>query len=313
MLDWLSMEGCLTGAFVSRPWCGIQHHPAQREIDSFERKIRKKLAVVMTFLAWGPPENLTPFPASWCSRVTQRGSLPMITWEPWDQKSECRDYRLEKILNGQWDFYLVQWAQAVRQWKNPLLVRWCHEMNGTWYPWDGVHNSSDPSLYIKAFRYMVQLFKHQKAINAYWVWAPEVVLHLPHRGGIHDYTLYYPGDESVDWIGLDGYNFGTAPGRNDPWRSFDEIFGEAYHRMTQIAPKKPVVIAEFACGEKGGSKLLWIQETFRSMQNYPNLKAWIWFNIQKETDWPVDSSIGSLKAFQSAMNSPYFKERVPSG
>jgi hypothetical protein len=108
------------------------------------------------------------------------------------------------------------------------------------------------------------------------------------------------------WTGLDGYNLGTVPGRKDPWRSFDDIFGEAYHRTLQITSRKPVMIAEFACGETGGSKAQWIRQAFRSIRNYPNVKAWLWFNIRKEAEWTVDSSADSLQAFREAMRDPYF-------
>ena len=184
MRDWLSIEGCLTGAFISPPWLGVQHHPCEEEIHSFEQKIQKKLAIVMTFLAWGLPKSLAPFPQSWCSMVSKRGSMPMITWEPWDQNVECQEYRLNTILIGRWDFYLQQWAEAIRAWGKPVLIRWGHEMNGTWYPWDGTHNDSNPARYIETFRYIVNLFRDQKCENVLWVWSPEVVLHLPRIGGL---------------------------------------------------------------------------------------------------------------------------------
>ncbi|MBI1976990.1 MAG: hypothetical protein HYS56_05730 [Candidatus Omnitrophica bacterium] len=309
--DWSSIQGCFTGAFISSPWQGIQCHPSKEEIDSFEKKIQKKLAIVMTFLAWGSPKSLAPFPESWCSMVSKRGSMPMLTWEPWDQKIECPDYRLDKILSGRWDSYLCQWADSIRQWGQPLLIRWAHEMNGTWYPWDGIHNDSDPTRYIETFRYVVNVFRDRKCSNVFWVWCPEMVLHLPRNGGPHDYTLYYPGDSFVDWIGFDGYNFGTAGERRDPWRSFDEIFGEAYQRMMAIAPAKPIMIAEFACGEGGGSKPQWVLETFKSIRQYPHIKAWMWFNILKETNWIVDSSDETLKSFQESVSAGYYKERPP--
>ncbi len=232
----------------------------------------------------------------------------MITWEPWDQSVECKEYLLDNILSGRWDFYLHQWADSIREWGKPILIRWGHEMNGTWYPWDGVHNGSDPALYVETFRYIVNLFRERKCAHVFWVWSPEMVLHLPRAGRPHDYTLYYPGDSFVDWIGFDGYNFGTVPGKKDPWRSFDEIFGEAYQRMTQIAPTKPIMIAEFACGEGGGSKPQWILETFKSIRNYPHIKAWIWFNILKEAEWIVDSSPETLSAFRQSVRNSYFNE-----
>ena len=74
-----------------------------------------------------------------------------------------------------------------------------------------------------------------------------------------------------------------------------------------MAPTMPVMITEVACGETGGSKPQWIQQAFQQIKSYPNLKAWVWFNIQKEADWPVDSSVQSLVSFRQAIADEYFQ------
>ena len=64
---------------------------------------------------------------------------------------------------------------------------------------------------------------------------------------------YFPGTEEVDWVGLDGYNWGTNREWSG-WQSFREIFSEAYDLLTQLAPEKPFMIAEVGCAEEGGDK-----------------------------------------------------------
>ena len=61
--------------------------------------------------------------------------------------------------------------------------------------------------------------------------------------------------------------------------------------------------------EAGGNKALWIADAAGRMQSgaYPQLRAFVWFDYDKETDWRVSSSAASLSAFKSSFaGSAYF-------
>jgi hypothetical protein len=67
------------------------------------------------------------------------------------------------------------------------------------------------------------------------------------------------------------------------------------------------MIAETASAEAGGNKAEWI----RSLQNalvrdFPAVKALLWFEVSKETDWRAESSDASLTALRSLVQSRYF-------
>jgi hypothetical protein len=68
------------------------------------------------------------------------------------------------------------------------------------------------------------------------------------------------------------------------------------------------MIGEFASSELGGNKAAWITGAAARMPAaYPQLRAFIWFNYNKETDWRVESSAGALSAFKSSfVASSYF-------
>jgi hypothetical protein len=78
--------------------------------------------------------------------------------------------------------------------------------------------------------------------------------------------------------------------------------------VTALAPTKPFMIGEFASSEVGGNKAAWITDAASRMQAaYPQLRAFVWFNYNKETDWRVESSTASLTAFKSSfVNDAYF-------
>jgi hypothetical protein len=61
------------------------------------------------------------------------------------------------------------------------------------------------------------------------------------------------------------------------------------------------MIAEIGCAEAGGNKATWIQEAFRALSEiYRRVEVVVWFNINKECDWRIDSSPEALNAFRKA-------------
>lgn len=293
-------QGCYTGIF-----------PGYQTVFAVERLVDKRMALVLSFTdRWGP---LYRFPKEYCAILWETGHLPVITWQPQTD--------LTSVIEGRWDEYILDWARAAKEYGHPVMIRWGHEMNGNWYPWCGQHNGGEkttgygdperpdgPEKYVDAFRRVRDLFERTGAENIIWVWSPNEG--NPVGEAWNEVENYYPGGEYVDWLGMDGYNWGTSrPWAS--WRSFDEIFGDLYRRLAALAPDKPIMIAEFASSEVGGDKSRWITEAFARIQEaYPQIKAFVWFDIVKETDWAIDSSSESLEAFRQAMSNKYYLEKL---
>jgi hypothetical protein len=126
-----------------------------------------------------------------------------------------------------------------------------------------------------------------------------------HCGGRCPFTAFYPGDAWVDWVGLDGYNYAAVS--HVRWMSFAEIFGKSYQLVTELTGK-PIMIPETASTERGGDKAAWIRTAFTRdiPQRFPRIRAVVWFNKVKETDWRVQSSASSLEAFRDVARSPLY-------
>jgi hypothetical protein len=111
----------------------------------------------------------------------------------------------------------------------PVLVRFAHEMNGSWYPW-----SQQPEAYVRAFR-LVAAAIHEHTTDTAMLWAPNygggypfpagqyaakpgsaefVQLDTDHNGRVDGqddmYQPYYPGDDAVDWVGMTLYHWGDV-------------------------------------------------------------------------------------------------------
>ena len=133
------------------------------------------------------------------------------------------------------------------------------------------------------------------ASNLSWVWSPNV----PYTGSVPLDGLY-PGGTNVDVVALDGYNFGTS----QPWSSWvqpEALFAPGLQQLRSLAPGKPVLIAETASGEAGGSKADWVRSLFAYLAAQPDVTAVVWFDFLKETDWRLRSSAASAAAVREAL------------
>lgn len=243
------------------------------------------------------------------SNLRARGETPMVTLEPYTSGGVAS---LSDIVAGKYDSYFRKEADAVRGLGMTVMIRFAHEMNLLSSDWGPGKAGNSGSAYAEAWRHIVTVFRQEGAANVKWVWAPNV-----DYGG-RPFNQFFPGDEWVDYVGLDGYNWGTSGGES--FASFSKIFASSYTTITQLS-SKPLIITETAASEAGGSKAAWIEETFFETipQEMPRISAVIWFSENKERDWPVNSSQSSLDAYRKVVAStlwggtqtPVVKEAAP--
>jgi endoglucanase len=132
------------------------------------------------------------------------------------------------------------------------------------------------------------------------MWSPNAFVGLADAAAFN--SALYPGDPYVDYVGLDSYNFGdaTVRGYTHVWQTGFDLYSAAYDTVTAFTAK-PIVVAEVASSENGGSKSDWIT-TFLGTEiphDFPAIVGVIWFDQNKEQDWRINSSTASLAAFQA--------------
>jgi hypothetical protein len=270
-------------------------------LTSYETEIKKPVSLVLWYQQWGTTGGKQNFQQAWMDNVRNHGSIPYVTWEPWIEGagSHQPEYSLTNIINGNFDAYITQWAQASKTWDHPYFLRFAHEMNADWYPWDENVNGNTSGQYVKAWIHVHNIFAQNGVTNVTWVWCPNV------QTNSTSLSNFYPGDAYVDWTCSDGYNWGTAQPHTS-WESFDEIFGKTYKEISSLS-SKPMMIGETASAEQGGNKADWITTTFTTLPTrFPNIKAITWFDINKETDWRTESSTSSQNAFAYVIKLPIY-------
>lgn len=117
----------------------------------------------------------------------RQGATPLITVEP---KGDADGERLlNDIVAGSYDSRLLTLLTTMGLSPNPVYVRFAHEMDlPNVYPWEG----QPPSLYVAAYRHVVDLARAHNVNNIRWVWSP---------AGVPGAEDYYPGDDYVDVVG----------------------------------------------------------------------------------------------------------------
>jgi putative cell wall-binding protein len=269
------------------PWVGLE------AIEHLEQVTGRRVDVVHFFETWRT--SWDRFDRRALEAAGAGGRDVLLTWEPWEPggSAEQQQWALRRIVEGEMDGLIRGWATGLRDHGRVVHLRPMHEMNGDWYPWSGVVNGNTPALFVAAWRHTHRLFQEAGAANVRWVWAPNV-LDVPAGNRME---AYYPGAAYVDVLGLDGYNWGDKPGYGG-WRSFHEIFDDAYRRVTALGVQ-PVWVTEVASDESGGDKAGWIADML-ARRDYGRVEALLWFNERKELNWPVDSSPAAARAFHPA-------------
>jgi mannan endo-1,4-beta-mannosidase len=256
-------------------------------MEALNDRVGRRAAIWQTYKNF----DQEPFPYVTVGTAHEAGGVPFITWEPWSRN-------LRAIARGDNDGYLRAAARQAKDFGKPILLRFAHEMNGNWYPWGLGQNGNSPADHIAAFRHVVRIFRAEGADNVKHVWSPNV----------GSFDSLWPGDEFVDYLGLDGYNFGA---KYNNWQSFEEIFDSSYRQIVRLS-KKPLLITEFSSNERDGDKAAWVRHTFSSevARRYPQIRAYVWFDENKqadgEADWRVNSSGATLEAFRSVLSRPLF-------
>ncbi len=249
-----------------------------------------------------------PFPKLAIDSIDSQGATTIVSLELWQWHGQRKGSYLPAIRDGEFDKFFRRWAMAAKTDGRRVLLRFGFEFNGNWFTWGG-----DPKALVAAWRHAHDIFSEVGATNVEWIWSPNVtsVPETPANAMHH----YYPGDAYVDWVGVDGYNFGDDHDPWHKWQSCASVFDGVLKDFQQRYPTKPAMLAEFGCAHgKPGQRGPWIRNAHAALIQYPQLRAVIWFNYDKrrerEPNWRIDVTAASLRAFNESFAAPQVRNRA---
>jgi len=283
-------RGALFGAFVARdPTPGSSLVAAYQ---AFESRLGRRLDIVQSYYPFE-----TPFPTDLERTVLDAGQIPLISWNGTDTAA---------VVSGSQDALIAQRADAVKALGKPILLRWFWEMDGN----RKAHFVDSPGGYIAAWRHIRDVFRRHGATNAAFVWCPDGFAFDNGRA-----QLFYPGDDSVDWVCADGYDMtpvGTAASR---LKTFQQAFAGFYAFGQQHG--KPMMVGEFGETERpDDQRAKWLADARDVLKTrFPAIRAVVyWEAIDRRTNYDarVSSSPGSLAALRAIALDPWFRVRPSS-
>ena len=260
------------------------------QINTVSKTYGQKPCVILTFVGWSDRPFKTILPI--LNSIKEAGAIPMITLEPWLFPSKIPVAIDEKTLK--------EFGAILKKHNGPVFLRFAHEMNGDWYPWGGYKNKKQPAKYVNSWHKVHEaITKYSGNAKISWVWSINVE-DVPCETW-NEPNNYYPGDNYVDIIGIDGYN------RDNDNRDFENIFKKQIKYVRKNFKGKTIVISEIASATVGVDRPGWIRNFFyKFSRKYSYIPIFIWFDINKEAEWNLSADRASVDAFRTGL-----KDLVP--
>jgi mannan endo-1,4-beta-mannosidase len=298
------------GAWIGDQISGTDAPWDMAPVAYIEQLLGKGMSLIEFSASWedctGQSCRFYKFPLQAMDNIRGHGSIPVFGWGAESSPRAGVDqpaFQLGNIIAGRYDPYIAQFATEARDWGHPFFLRPNWEMNGNWFPWSELANGNGRGQYVAAWRHIHDIFLAAGAANVTWVWCPYA--DTEKRLKKAPLKRFYPGDAYVDWTCLDAYNWGRNPVNPKPWRSFDELVDPSYLELTKkVAPRKPLMLGEFATSPFGGHKAQWIRQMFEKLpRKYPRVRALVYFDtVDRTVDWPLETSPPAAQAFAKGIS-----------
>ncbi len=243
-----------------------------------------------------------PFPKQALSADTNILFIASLELHLWSKK---KGNYLNRIIQGDFDNFFRAWAKDAAIYGRPIGLRFGFEMNGNWFGW-----GKQPEAFKTAWMHVHKIFAEEKATKVIWIFAPNVL--FGSQNFKSDILPYYPGDSLVDWVALDGYNFGDQQDAYHHWQEYDSVFTPSLKAISFF--HKPILISEIGCADDS-RKFLWMQDFLKKVEKEKNLLGFIYFNYDKrsegEPNWALDSDPKTFRIFQDWIQSkPESKSQI---
>lgn len=293
-------------------------------IRRFEKLAGRRIAWSYFSNNWG---SRIRFPGKAVRRIHVAGSVPFVRLMArtgWRATGPDPRYRMQRIVDGDFDTELLAWGRAAARWGRPMLIEFGTEVNGSWFPWNGAWNGGGnttgfgdpakpdgPERFRAAYRHVRDTIEAGGADNLTWFF--HVDDSSQPRKPWNSIRSYYPGDRYVDWVGVSVYG-PLTPG--DPWGpGFAADMRRVYPELTSLS-SKPIALLEFGALQ-GRRKAGWFKAALRSVasRRFPRIKAIsVWSESWKNGDGSrsnlrIDSDRHTLKTYRRGVDRRVFTSR----
>ena len=235
---------------------GTEDIVSTERINGFETLVNKDIVWAYFSNNW---YNNIQFPSAEVNTINSAGKIPFIRIMPrtnFDEGGPDPNYTMQKIIDGNFDTELTQWAIDASNTNIALLVEFGTEVNGNWFPWNGQYNGADVTTeygdaslpdgaerFRDAYRHIIDICNVNGATNISWFF--HVDAYSEPNTSWNKIENYYLGDNYINWLGVSIY----GPQESDEdYQEFSEIMNDIYPSLSNLSDK-PIAILEFAITE----------------------------------------------------------------
>ncbi len=301
--------GAWWGAYIPYDRSGSLKKP----VYAFEKKIGRKLDLVYTYHDMSGNKVDGELLTADELELGQDRML-MLAWEStvWTQRHHA-DYTetqlgWKNIASGKHDKEIIDpQIRRLKAYGKRVFFSFDQEVDARIKEGAGT-----PAEYVAAYRHLYDRFRELGADNVVWVWTVSGYL-----GSAAEMKRLYPGDDYVDWIGMDQYNYFGCHDTTD-WQDFEDSQRPTYDWLLEnISAKKPLMMAEFATApdladpdrQRG-----WYTEIPEVIRTMPRVRAMVHWNRATseapECDLTVDAG-PALEGYREAGRDAWFHQQVP--
>ncbi len=203
-------------------------------------------------------------------------------------------------------------ADGARRHGDPITVVFHHE------PEAGPNTKfGDSDDFVAAFRKVVEVFEDENADNVQFGWVMtnwSFTLNEINPSDRRAADKWYPGDDAVDFIGADPYNWTECRDGAPEWRSLEDNI-QSLMTFSDQHPDKPLILAEFGSDDDGrkGEFIDGARELLKQGKYRDRFAAVMWFHSDgtahghPDCTWWIDSSQNSLNAGRRLAQDSFFQ------
>lgn len=276
-----------------------------RAVARAEERMGRRADVVHSYHRGG---ELFPTPAE--REIAKGPRLLLINWKP------SMSHTWAEVARGTVDRRIDVLARHITQTFPGRFFLTIHHEPENDVREGGGYSAQD---YAAMFRHVVTRLRARGVTNAVTVMT---YMGAPNWASKPWFEQLYPGDDVVDWIGLDPYADGRVhdfAGLVDKTRPDHPQWPGFYRWIQSRHPGKPIMMAEWGAFERYGVprfKRDFYESVKRQIYQYPQVKALVYFDspLAPRGDTRFDTTPGAAKAFSELANQRHFTStRVPVG
>lgn len=292
------LEGCYLGAYIDlEPQLKAsfvdEFGTKRKRPEDFENAVGERHAMYFFYMGYGRPVAM-----DYLRFLSSEGKFVQIALEPNNGLDDVQENET-----------LYQFADDLRESGAKIFLRFASEMNGDWVAYHG-----DPKKYIEKWQLLTKVMR-ERAPNVAMVWCPYA---MP----LANVEEYYPGDEWVDWVGVNMYN--VTYFNQDTSTPAKEVGPKAllYPIYERYAQRKPIMICEYATTHYSAVEAKSVSyfaanniiELYQSLpRDFPRVKAIYYFSSnnlnlahRKNNNYSLLEDPIVLEAYRKVIADSYF-------